>query len=190
MSGAEPFAVMRYRRHFWGGYYGVGYGWAPVYSPVCGQPCRTGFVPGNYRLALSKDGGPVVPVWGATAIRGPSVLRASYTDRGALRATGWVVGIAGLVGGIVMIAASVHAHEECDPSGYCFEHDTADGGLLVGGIGVIVASGIVGGILISQRDQAFITVEPLRLSSFKPRESIAAAGDYPRPDGAMLALHF
>src|SRR5579862_4131424 len=26
MSGAEPFAMMRYHRRYWGGYYGVGYG--------------------------------------------------------------------------------------------------------------------------------------------------------------------
>ncbi|HTQ02813.1 MAG TPA: hypothetical protein VMI54_03110 [Polyangiaceae bacterium] len=191
MTGAEPFEVVRYRRHFWGGYYGVGYGWAPVYSPVCGQACRTEFVPGRYRLALSKGGGSVVPVWAPTIIRGPSVLRASYTDHSGLRTAGWVVGLLGLVGGVAMIVSSVHGREECDAAGYCFDHDTTDGGLLAGGIVVIVASGIVGSVLVAQHDEAFVTVEPLRLSNYgRARESVAALGDYPRPEGATLALHF
>jgi hypothetical protein len=191
MSGEAPYEAVRYHRGWWGGHYSVGYGWAPQYSPVCDQACRTRFMPGAYRLALSKNGGRVVPVWGPTMINGPSLLRASYTDRGGLRAAGWVVGVGGLVGGIVMIAASVHEHEVCDADGFCEEHDTADGGLFFGGIGVLVASGIVGGILISQHDEAHVTVEPLRLSSYGlMRESIAAMGGEARPQGAALALHF
>ncbi|HEX3776540.1 MAG TPA: hypothetical protein VHV51_18840 [Polyangiaceae bacterium] len=191
MSGEAPFEAVHYHRGWWGGHYSVGYGWAPQYSPVCDQACRTRFVPGAYRLALSKNGGRVVPVWSPTMINGPSLLNASYTDRGGLRAAGWVIGIAGAVGGIVMIAASLHEHDECDPDGFCQEHDTADGGLLFGGIGVLVASGIVGSILIAQHDEAHITVEPLRLSSYgSMRESIAAMGGEARPQGAALALHF
>lgn len=191
LSGVTPYEVVRYHRRYWGGYYGVGYGWAPEYSPVCGQACRTRLTPGAYRFALSKDGGRAVPVPGPTVIRGPAVLRGSYTDRSGLRIAGWVIGIAGLVGGVVMIVDSVHDHEVCDENGFCYEHETADGGLLAGGIGVILLTGIAGSVLVAQRDQAFITVEPLRLSSYgRAREADAATGGYPRAQGAALALHF
>jgi hypothetical protein len=191
MSGGMPVERFHpYRRWWgWGGHYS--YGWAPVYSPVCDQACATSFEPGPYRLALSKNGGPPVPAYEPAFIQGPSVIRGAYTDRSGLRAAGWVIGIAGVVGGIVMIAASARTEDVCDPDGFCERRETANGPLLVGGIGVLLASGITGGVLAAQRDEAHISIEPLRLASFgKLRESLAALGAETHPEGAALALHF
>ena len=193
MSGGVPFErIRRYHRGWWGGGYSVGYGWAPEYSPVCDQACATRFSPGPYHLALSKNGGRVVPVYGPAVITGPSLIRGSYSDRSGVRAAGWIIGIGGLVGGIVMIAVSASDDTTCDPGdGFCHHHETVNAPLLVGGIGVLIVTGIVGGVLASQRDEAHISVEPLRLSSYGGlRESLAAMGAETHPQGAALALHF
>ena len=190
-SGAAP--VERFRRfHYgWWGGYRYDYGWAPLYSPVCDQACATRFAPGAYQLALAKNNGRVVPTYGPVVINGPSLIRGSYSDHSGLRATGWVIGVAGLVGGIVMVAASANDEFVCDPDGFCHHHETADAPLLVGGIAVLVVSSIVGGVLLSQHDEAHLSVEPLRLSSFGSlRESLAATGAEAHPEGAALALHF
>jgi hypothetical protein len=132
-----------------------------------------------------------VPAYGPAYINGPSLIRGSYVDRSGLRTAGWIIGISGLVGGIVMIAASAHEEDVCDIDGYCYSHETADAPLLVGGIGVLLASGIVGGVLASQHDEARLSIEPLRLSSYgRLRESLAALGAEAHPEGAALALHF
>jgi hypothetical protein len=190
MSGGAPFERFHpYHYGLWGGRYS--YGWAPLYSPVCDQACVTRFAPGAYQLALSKNGGPAVPAYGPAVVNGPSLIRGSYSDRSGVRVAGWVIGVAGLVGGIVMIAASASRDDVCDADGYCYRHETANGPLLVGGIGLLLASGIVGGVLASQRDEAHISIEPLRLSSYGAlRESLAALGAEAHPEGAALALHF
>jgi len=191
MSGSMPVERIHHWHHGWWGGYAVGYGWAPTYAPVCVGPCARRFLPGPYHLALSKGGGPVVPAYGPAYINGPSLIRGSYVDRSGLRTAGWIIGISGLVGGIVMIAASAHEEDVCDSDGYCYSHETADAPLLVGGIGVLLASGIVGGVLASQHDEAHISIEPLRLSSYgRLRESLAAMGAEAHPEGLALALHF
>lgn len=191
MSGGVPVERFHAYRGWWGWHGHYSYGWAPMYAPVCDGACATRFEPGQYQLALAKDGGRPIPVYGTTVINGPARLRGSYTDKSGVRAAGWVIGIGGLVGGIVMIAASAHDRTECDSDGFCHDHETADTGLLLGGIGVLVATGIVGGILVSQRDRAHLTLEPLRLSSYgQSREMDAALGAYANPQGASLALHF
>jgi hypothetical protein len=190
-SGAVPVERFHPYRHGWWGGYRYGVGWAPMYSPVCDQACVTRLAPGPYQLALSKNGGPAIPAYGPAVLNGPSLIRASYSDRSGLRVAGWVIGVTGLVGGIVMIAASASDEDVCDPDGLCHRHETANAPLLVGGIGVLLASGIVGGILASQRDEAHVSIEPLRLSSFgRLRESLAAMGAETHPEGAALALHF
>jgi|GEM_PF-2192753 len=191
-DGAMPVERFHYHRGWWGGGWGYHYGWAPTYAPLCDQACSTQLAPGAYHLALSKNGGRVVPAYGPVVLNGPSLVRASYVDRSGLRVAGWVIGIAGLVGGIVMIAESA-SEGPCnpDPDGFCDRHETLNAPLFVGGIGVLIASGIVGGVLAAQHDEAHFSVEPLRLSSFgQMRESLAAMGAEARPQGAALALHF
>jgi hypothetical protein len=189
MSGSVPVERFHPYRHWWGGRYS--YGWAPEYTPVCDQACAVRLAPGPYRLALSKNGGPPVPAFGPALIQGPSLLRGSYSDRSGVRAAGWVIGIGGLVGGIVMIVASAEREDVCDADGFCQREERANGPLLAGGIGVLIASSIVGGVLASQRDEAHLSIEPLRLSSYGTlRESLALTGAGAQPEGAALALHF
>ena len=163
----------------------------PAYANVCEGPCNVTLAPGEYSMALAKDDGHPVPVSEPVVVGGPSILHAHYTDRSGARTAGLLVGIGGIVGGVVMIVASVHGENVCDVySGYCYRRDVADGPLLVGGIGVIVASSIVGSILMFQHDQAHITVEPLTAGlGHVPREAaFAPAGS--QAEGAALALHF
>jgi hypothetical protein len=186
-SGSEPYVRARRWHHGWY----AGYGWAPMYAPVCDQACLTRFAPGAYRLALSKNGGPPVPAYGVVSLERPSLIRASYTDRSGARATGWVIGFAGLIGGAVMIGLSADDELVCDDDGFCHHRETFSAPLLVGGIGVLIASGIVGTILANERDQAHLSIEPLRLSSYGlNREALAALGAPGQPQGAALAWHF
>lgn len=176
------------------GYYRYGWyprmGVAPMYSPICDGPCTTGLGPGAYRVALGRGDGRAVPVPEPLVVEGPTAVRGYYTDRSGLRAAGWVVGVGGAVGGVVMVIASANGPTVCDDAGYC--HAQVDGALLGGGIGVILATGIVGSILAFQRDEAHITVEPLRLSSVgTTREApLAALGAARPPQGAALTMSF
>jgi len=192
LRGEAPFERVGYGR----GWYSRGWyeqvGWAPVYSPVCNAPCVTRLAPGGYRLALAKYGGPAVPSSEPVVIDGPSTIHAHYVDRGGLRAAGWVLSIAGTIGGVVMIIASENSQNICDTFGNCYTHDSINGPLLAGGIGVILVSGIVGTVLAFQRDEAHITVEPLRLPVVGAlKESpLAAIGAEAPPQGAALSLRF
>jgi hypothetical protein len=187
-AGAVPYVQYGYHRRWWGwrGYGRVG--WARSYTPICQQPCVTRFGLGPHHLALSKEGGPAVPVEEPVVVQGPSLLRASYDDRSALRVTGWVVGITGIVGGIVMIASSSRSELFCDPSGLCYRQDTSSGPLLAGGIALIVVASITGGVLASQRDSAHISVEPLRLSWLGREQAMTPPSGWAQ--GAALALHY
>ena len=163
---------------------------APVYTSVCEGPCTTRLPSGPYRFALVK-GGRVVPASESVVLEGPATLRGHYVDRSGLRAAGLAVGIAGAIGGFVMIVASARSSEVCDASGFCSFDQTADGPLLGAGIGVLVGSAILGSILTFQRDAAHVTVEPLSLPSGRAgREApLLALGTAPL-QGAAVALHF
>ena len=189
LGGVTP--VERIVPGYWGWWYERGY--APVYAPVCVAPCSASMVPGAYRLALGKPGGRAVPASQPVVLDEPSVVHGHYTDRSGLRAAGLVVGIAGTVGGIVMIVASADGTETvCDVDGNCFDRTRVNGPLLAGGIGVIVVSVIVGTLLGLQHDGAQLTVEPLRAQS-------VGVGSAPAMDrlaslssleGAALTLRF
>ncbi len=194
LSGAMPFEQIGYVHHGWWrphGYY-YGYGVAPVYSPLCEGTCSLQLMPGPYHLALAQSGGTIVPVEGPTLIGGPSTIHAQYVDRSGLRTTGVVVGVVGAVAGIIMIIDSYHDHYECDAYGDCYEHSDVNGPLVAGGIGVLVGSAIVSAVLISQRDEAKISVTPLRLLSMGTRRE---SGFLPpslrtQPEGAMVSIPF
>jgi hypothetical protein len=164
-----------------------------VYSSICREPCSAHLVPGQYQLALAKEGGGAVPVAEPVMIGGPSSVHAEYVDRTGLRIAGWVIGIAGSVTGAILIAVSSRGSEVvCDSNDDCFRQQRYDGGLLAGGIIVVVASVITGSILVSRRDEAHVTVEPLTLPSVGTTHEapIAALGAMAPVQGAALALHF
>ncbi len=161
--------------------------WYSLYDPVCQGPCSTRLEPGAYRLALSK-GGRVVPVHGPVILNGPATLRGEYIDRSAVRAAGLIVGVAGAVGGFIMVVASAQNGAVCDINGICVSNGTTNVPLLATGVSVLLVSAVVGSILTFQGDGARITVEPLVLPGHASREGgLTALGT---PQGAALALHF
>jgi hypothetical protein len=162
-------------------------GWYTLYDPICEGPCTTQLTPGAHRLALSK-GGRVVPVRGPVVLNGPATLRGEYIDRSTLRAAGLIVGVAGAIGGFIMVVASAQNGAVCDVNGICVSNGTTNGALLATGVSVLLVSAIVGSVLTFQGDGARITVEPLVLPGRASREgTLTALGS---PEGAALALHF
>jgi hypothetical protein len=162
--------------------------WYALYGPICQGPCTAHLMPGAYRLALTK-GGRVVPVSGPVILNGPATLRGQYIDRSALRATGLVIGVAGAVGGFVMVVASAQTGAVCGSNGICVSNGKTDVPLLATGVAVLVVSAVVGSILTFQPDRARITVEPLVLPGHASREALTALGPS-QPQGAAVALHF
>ena len=169
-TGEVPYHHVQRFRRVW--YYERGF--APVYSPICDGPCATQLVPGAYHLALSKDGGRAVPA-GVVMLGGPSTIHASYDDHSGERLLGGIILVGGIIGGVVMIVASV---DRPMSSG-------TDGPLLAGGLGVAVGSAILGTIFASRRDGAHVTVTPLSWPAFGAlKEPLVATR------GAVLTVRF
>jgi hypothetical protein len=183
-TGELPFRHVQRFRHAWY----VERGFTPAYSPICDGPCTTELAPGPYHLALSKDGGRSLPV-GSVVLTGPSTIRASYVDRSAERILGGVLVVGGVIGGITMIVVSIQC-QAYDSNDSCT--NAVNGPLLGGGIGVIVAGAVIGGILAAQHDTAQISVTPLTLPTVGAlKESpMAALGAEPPPQGAALTVRF
>lgn len=165
LSAEIPFEhVAAGRRGWWRpGGYSMGFGLAPVYAPLCDGPCNLRLMRGPYHLALSKRGGTPVPVEQTVFIGGSSTLHAHYVDRSGIRTAGAVIGIVGTIGGLVMIMASIHEERTCDGYGYCYRHDQTSDPLLISGIGLFLGSAIASSIMIWQRDEATLTIAPLRI---------------------------
>jgi hypothetical protein len=192
-TGAIPLSHVEWYRY--SAWYERSY--VPVYRHVCDDACTERLVPGEYRLALQKDTGNPVAVQERVVIRGPSILHAHYSDRSAVRTTGGIIAIAGTVGGVIMMVASVHREVACNPvSGACVASSVADGPLLATGIGVLVGATVAGSIMLVQHDAAHITVEPIAQSLLHAsRESALLAGAggataHGSPVGAALTVRF
>jgi hypothetical protein len=173
-----------------------GYGWyhergvAPRYSPICLGACSTRFVRGEYHLALSRRGGSVVEAE-TVLVTGPSAIHAHYVGHGTSRALGAILGIAGTIAGAVMIAASVHSETLCYPGvGGCYSHETVNGGLMAGGIGVVVGAVVVGSILATRHDEAMLGITPLALPPAPSSGREAGFYGYSASEGAALTVRF
>jgi len=92
-----------------------------------------------------------------------------------------------------MIAEAYHDHCDYDAYGDCYyRHADVNGPLVAGGIGVLVGSAIVAAVLMSQRDEARISVSPLHVAN---RKSPGDVGFIPvtlrtQPEGAAVSLSF
>ncbi len=157
-SGSAPFL------HFEGGprFWWVERGYAPTFGLLCQGPCTTTMAPGMYRLALGKEAAAPVPVRELISIERPSRLHASYIDRTGERTAGLLVGVGGGVIGALMSIVAVRTADVCNIHGFCHPHTVFDEPLMVTGIGVAVGAIIGGGLLASQRDEAHLSVEPLK----------------------------
>jgi hypothetical protein len=187
-TGELPFRHVQRFRHAWY----VERGFTPAYSPICDGACATELAPGPYHLALSKDGGRSLPV-GSVVLTGPSTIRASYDDRSTERILGGVLVAAGVVGGITMIIFSLQCQNYDLSDGTCTE--PLNGPLLGGGIGVLVAGAVIGGILAARRDTAHISVTPLTLPTVgalkeSPMATLGAQPPRGGVQGAALTVRF
>jgi hypothetical protein len=96
-----------------------------------------------------------VPAAGGNLIGFPATLNARYSDRSGLRTAEAIVGVAGVLSGIIMIAESYQDIQDCDAYGYCCQHSKVDNPLLFGG-----EQGAFFGLLdmMPRGDQCFSTV--------------------------------
>ncbi len=186
-SGVVPF-----ERYYWGYHYGGWYhgGFTRVYSPICDGPCAIPMPSGPYQLALAKEGGPVVPVQFPVMIQGPSEIRGHYVDRSGTRTAGALIGIGGTLTAVVMLAASQSHARVCDEFGYCYGRTQANGALVGGGIGVLLGSIIVGAVMVSQRDEAVITVRPLVPGPTARSMTAVLPVAMRTPQGGSLSIRF
>jgi hypothetical protein len=166
------------------------HGLAPLYAPVCPGPCTMRMQPGDYQLALAKDGGGPVPALDPVFIRGPSTIHGHYVDRSGARAGGIALALGGTAAGIVMIAMAASSEDICDASGYCYRRTTFNAPLTVGGVGVLLGSLIAGSILVSQHDEAHIFVTPLLAWTRPEQRTPTAASIVPIIEGAALTTRF
>jgi hypothetical protein len=90
----------------------------------------------------------------------------------------------------LIAATSFHTQKKCDSSGFCLDEANFDGGQFAIGLGVTLASTIVGIILAAQPDKAEISVVPMQAGSLRRLEGAAARGALAEPQGAALQVRF
>jgi hypothetical protein len=157
------------------------------YAQVCAGPCTTDMVPGEYALAISKNGRSPVPVE-AVHLDGPSTVQASYDDRRGLRILGGVVLAVGVGGGVSLIIVSA-ATQSCNGGG-C--NSNFNGTVLGASIGIILGAAIAGTLLATIPDTAHVSVTPLTIPSpvGALKESLGGALGAAPPEGAALTYRF
>jgi hypothetical protein len=125
---------------------------AESFGRICTAPCAAEVPQGTYRLGLSLDDGDVVATELPLDLKGKLRLEGEYVSKSGTRTAGWIIGIGGQVVGALL---AVNSQQNCDTdiAGLCkTEHPT-----LGIGLGVLLASTVVGLIMVLQRDQAFVT---------------------------------
>lgn len=147
-----------------GGAWGAGAisGSTTSYRVLCTAPCETTLPGGTYQLGLSQGDGKTIEAEAFVAIDGPTQLEGTYSSNGAIRATGWIVGVGGVIGGFVMMGAGF-------PSGDPEDEDQGDDGLMYGGMGLVLGSFIAAWIMIGVDDDAEIQAVPKYDAAARPR---------------------
>jgi hypothetical protein len=129
------------------------------YVPLCAPPCAASLPAGTYHLALSRRGGRPVEA-GPVRVEGPTELYGDYRRRSGIRAGGWVLMIAGAVGGSVMIAAGASGLS-CVREPGCDIDGGSQAAVLSAGIVLVVASLVTGMIMATRKARATVGVVPL-----------------------------
>jgi hypothetical protein len=153
----------------WGGYgwggYGVGYGVAPyygevitkAYQPICETPCDATLLSGRHRMALSLEGGRPVDVAQPIDLSADAIVEGRYIDKSRMRKAGWATFVAGSIAGLAMMFASVSYHNDPFVNG----NQIRNSGVFYTGVGLFVSSIVIGAVLASQNDEAYVNVYPV-----------------------------
>ncbi len=156
------------------------------YHNLCTAPCDTQIPPGQHRLALSLHGGHVVEAEDPVEVQGPSTLRATYDSRLVVRVVGYVVTVASLVTGIVLVAESYNGNCSNPNVQHCSQFNTGE---LVAGIVVGIGGAVVGGIMSGIGDKATFQLVPTGAAGpLKLPGSSSEGAAMERAAGAGLAL--
>jgi hypothetical protein len=135
-------------------------GTARHFQLICNAPCDAQLPVGVHRLALSHGGGRALETEHPVHLDEPSTLRVHYTSKKSTRILGWVVlGGSEAVGMAVLIAGLMQTTEDCS-SGMCLNMPSPNGGLMVAGVGVMIAGGLLSLAFVLQHDKAHIEVVP------------------------------
>ncbi len=127
------------------------------YHTLCTAPCDTQVPPGQHRLALSLHGGRVVEAEDPVEVLGPSTLQAHYDSHLVVRVVGYVVSVASLITGIVLVAESYNGNCGNPNAQHCSQFNTGE---LVAGIVVGIGGAIVGGVMSGIGDKASFQLVP------------------------------
>jgi hypothetical protein len=162
------------------------------YASLCVAPCTTRMPFGTHRLALSTLGGKAIEASEGVIISQPSTLHGHYESYSGVRALGWVVLGATLVGSAVLIATSFGDEQpaKCSSSGLsCSAPKSGLDEVRLGvGLGVLVVGSLVGALLLMKKDEVTFTVSPLTSASTRFERRPTLAGTYPQ--GLALSAHF
>jgi hypothetical protein len=126
------------------GRYGASAVRAYSFERVCGAPCVLDVVPGNYHLAISRDGGQEI-VANPIDIPQAGTVHARYIDRRGIRIAGWLTFIGGLAVGLPMMLVPLAQSD--------FSNDDWVPWLIAGAV-VTITTEIVGLIMAFQGDGA------------------------------------
>ena len=154
-----------YGGYGWGyGGYG-GYGAAPyygevvtkAYQPICETPCDATLLSGRHRMALSLNGGKPVDVAQPIDLSADAIVEGRYVDKGRMRKAGWATFVAGSIAGLAMMFASVSYNNDPFVNG----NQIRNSGVFYTGVGLFVSSIVIGAVLASQNDEAYVNVFPV-----------------------------
>lgn len=157
------------------------------YGRVCTAPCEATVPAGSYSMALTKGNGSPIEVEDMVRVDGPSTLQGTYTSYSALRTAGSVLGIASVVGGIILVFTSFDRVEKCQGN-VCEDDIEVDRTkLIVGGV-VLIGGGIAGSVMASKSDEASIRILPAASGALPGRATAWGASDRGRAPAGGTAL--
>jgi hypothetical protein len=150
-------------------------GQASEYSTICVAPCKSSLPLGAHYIGLSQGDGRVVQPSEPVTISGPGKLDGTYTSNLGIRITGAVIALGSVGVGLAVMMSGYRSQEDCTADGICIK--TNDNSVMGAGVGIMLAGGLVGTILLFIRDTAEITFTPAASSPVaKAREGVAFDG--------------